>query len=57
MTKILATVHKPSEGNASIEISTRAVYGSIEFVGSSPTMLSHLKDKQQVHLTIKPVKK
>ena len=56
MTKILATIHKPKFDNASIAVSTRAVFGTINFIGSDPPMLTALKDGQQVHLTIKPIK-
>jgi len=57
MTKILATVKKPKTGGACINISTRAIVGQITFVQPDPPMLSALKDKQQVHITIRPVKK
>ena len=57
MTKILATIHKPQGDDVSIGISTRAVFGTITFVGSNPIMLSHLKDGDKVELKIKPFKK
>jgi len=56
MTKILATIKKKPGMNATISVSTRAVFGDIHFVGSDPTMLTSYRDGQRVIITIKPFK-